>query len=116
MLTIEFERPTPKMALLTVKGKMLLGGDSERLEQIINQLLADGTRDFVVNLEELTHIDSTGIGRFIASYNKIMHIQGASLRMAAATGAVRAAFRVTKLDTIFPFFDTVEKAGKGEGI
>lgn len=98
------------MALITVSGKMMLGSDSERLEQIVGELLGDGVRDFVVDMAALTHIDSTGIGRFIASYNKIMHGGGESLRMAAASGAVRSAFKVTKLDTIFQFYETVDKA------
>lgn len=98
------------MVLITVSGKMLLGGDHLAVENLVSQLLAEGVRDFVFNLEGMTHIDSTGIGRFIASYNRVMTVDGASLRMAAATGAVRAAFRVTKLDTVFPFFESVAEA------
>jgi hypothetical protein len=35
------------------------------------------------------------------------------MRLAGATGAVRDAFRVTRLDTVFPFFDSVEAARQG---
>jgi len=110
MLTVEHTTIRPGMALITVSGKMLLGVDSLAVESLVSQLLAEGVRDFVFNLEGLTHIDSTGIGRFIASYNRVMAVEGASLRMAAATGTVRAAFRVTKLDTVFPFFESVAAA------
>lgn len=110
MLTVEHTTIRPGMELITVTGKMLLGVDSLTVENLVSQLLAGGVRDFIFNLEGLTHIDSTGIGRFIASYNRVMAVDGASLRMAAATGTVRAAFRVTKLDTVFPFFDTVSQA------
>ena len=110
MLKVEHAHVRPGMELITVSGKMLLGVESHTVENLISQLLEQGVRDFVFNLEGLTHIDSTGIGRFIASYNRVMAVDGASLRMAAATGTVRAAFRVTKLDTVFPFFDSVAQA------
>lgn len=98
------------MALIRLKGRMMLGWDSQRLETLVAELLAAGYRDLIFDLEGLTHIDSTGIGRFIASYNQVAAVPGASMRLAAATGPVRSAFRVTKLDTVFPFFDTVQKA------
>jgi len=110
MLTLLHELVNPGMALITVQGKMMLGADSQQVERLVSTLLAEGVRDFVFDLQGLTHIDSTGIGRFIASYNRIMTVPGTSMRMAAAAGAVRSAFRVTKLDTVFPFYETVAQA------
>lgn len=110
MFQIEYERAQQDMVVIHVRGRLMLGADSHQVEQLVARLLAEGVRDFVFNLEHLTHIDSTGIGRFIASYNLILQVEGASLRMAAAAGAVRAAFRVTKLDTVFPFFPDIAAA------
>ncbi len=110
MLTIEHTQIKPGMVLITVTGKLMLGTHSEQVEQLVSELLAQGYRDIVFDLSGLTHIDSTGIGRFIASFNRTMATEGASMRMACATGVVRSAFRITKLDTVFPFFDTVEQA------
>jgi anti-anti-sigma factor len=110
MLSVEHNEVRPGTVLITMKGRMMLGEDSGRVDTLVNTLLDSGYRQIVFDLEGLTHIDSTGIGRFIASYNRVMQVEGASLAMAKATGAVRSAFRVTKLDTVFPFFDTVEAA------
>jgi anti-sigma B factor antagonist len=110
MFQIEYERVKPGMVVVSVRGRLMLGVESHQVENLVERLLAEGERDFVFNLEGLTHIDSTGIGRFIASYNLILEVEGASLRMAAAAGSVRSAFRVTKLDTVFPFFDDVAQA------
>lgn len=88
---------------------MMLGAANLSVDMLVSTLLEQGVRHFVFDMRGVTHIDSTGIGRFIASYNKIM-VEGGSLRMAAAAGAVRAAFRVTHLDTVFPFFETLEQA------
>jgi anti-anti-sigma factor len=110
MLSIEHTIVNPSMVLITVKGKLMLGADGGQLERLVSQLLGEGVRHFVMDLSGLTHIDSTGIGRFIASYNLILPVAGSTLRMAAAGGAVRSAFKVTKLDTVFPFFDSVDAA------
>jgi anti-sigma B factor antagonist len=71
-----------------------------------------GGKHIVFDLSGVTHIDSTGIGRFIDAYSKIGKL-GGQIRMAGASGAVRDAFRVTRLDTVFPFFATVDDARKG---
>jgi anti-anti-sigma factor len=110
MLSVEHNEVRPGTVLIRMKGRMMLGEDSGRVDSLVHTLLDSGYRQIVFDLEGLTHIDSTGIGRFIASYNRVMQVEGASLAMAHATGAVRSAFRVTKLDTVFPFFDTVEAA------
>lgn len=109
MLTIAHSEVRPATALIAITGKLLLTADSHQVEALVGRLLEQGIRNVVFDLAGLTHIDSTGIGRFIASYRLVMAKQG-SLRMAAATKAVRSAFRVTRLDTVFPFFDSVEAA------
>jgi len=110
MLRVEHEVVRPGMVMIHVSGKMMLGSDSDQVERLVTSYLEQSVQDFVFDLEGLTHIDSTGIGRFIASYNRVAPVDGTTFRMAAATGAVRSAFRVTKLDTVFPFFDSVSEA------
>ncbi|MCX6625846.1 MAG: STAS domain-containing protein, partial [Acidobacteria bacterium] len=60
-------------------------------------------RNFVIDLSGVTHIDSTGIGRFIAGFNRVFQAKG-RLVMAGATGQVRDSFAVTRLDTVFRFY------------
>src|SRR5689334_3730809 len=108
MLTVEHKYLKPGMALITISGKMMLGAEGLQVDELVTFLLGQGYHNILFDLSGLTHIDSTGIGRFIASYNRTLQQKGASMRMAGATGAVRSAFRVTKLDTVFPFYETVE--------
>ena len=87
----------------------MLGPDGEEIPAMVERLLAGGTKTIVFDLAGLTVIDSTGIGRFIASYNKIAAV-GAEMRMAGATGHLFHSFHVSLLDQVFPFFDTVDAA------
>jgi len=92
----------------------MLGREGQELESTVNRLLAQGYRKFIFDLAGLTHIDSTGIGRCIASLNLIMQSKG-KLHMAAAPVPVREGFRVTRLDRVFRFFDDVAGAQSALG-
>lgn len=96
-------------AIVAVSGRLLLGPEGAELEALVGRLIAQGSRRFVFDFGELTHIDSTGIGRCIASLNQVMAASG-DLAIACAKGQVREGFRVTQLDRVFRFFDDVASA------
>lgn len=108
-LNIEHREIGPQQVLVALTGRLMLGPEGQELERVVNDLLARGYRRFVFDMSGVSHIDSTGIGRCIASLNKIMQA-GGKLHMAAAAGQVREGFRVTRLDRVFRFFDDVPAA------
>ncbi|MBS1831359.1 MAG: STAS domain-containing protein [Acidobacteria bacterium] len=99
----------PGVIVIALKGRLMLGPESADLETLVGTLLDQGIRKIIIDMEGVTHIDSTGIGRCIASLNKCMQ-KGAKLHMAGAGGQVREAFRVTRLDRMFKFFDQIPDA------
>ncbi len=103
-LQIAQEQPRPGVAVIALTGKVMLGANTSAIEELIAGLLAQGVRKIVVDLAGVTHIDSTGIGVFIAGLGKVTQAGGA-LVMAGASGVVREGFRVTRLDRVFRFYD-----------
>jgi anti-sigma B factor antagonist len=99
-------------AVVTLNGKLLLGSDTQRFAALVPELIATGHKNLIFDLRGVTHIDSTGIGRFIDTYTRLMKI-GGKMRLAGATGAVRDSFHVTRLDTVFSFYPSVESACQG---
>ena len=99
----------PGTVLAPLTGKLMLGHGGERIVSVVEELLRKGSRAFIFDLSGVSAIDSTGIGHFIASFNKIM-AAGGEMRMAGATGHVLESFRVSLLDTVFPFFPSVDAA------
>ncbi len=87
----------------------MLGPEGQELERTVNDLVAQNFRWFVFDMSGITHIDSTGIGRCISSYNRISQV-GGKLLLAGAAGQVRESFRVTRLDRVFRFVDDVPAA------
>lgn len=111
-LDVERQDVQQSTSVITLRGKLMLGEAAAQLETLVPQLLKSGRKNLVFDLSGLTHIDSTGIGRFIDAYGRLGQA-GGQMRLAGATGAVRDSFRVTRLDTIFRFFPTVEAAVEG---
>ncbi len=100
------------VVVITVSGRVMLGEESAKIEAMIEELLAAGKKLIVFDVSGVDHMDSTGIGRFISSLNKVMRA-GGKLGMANASKVVRDGFRITRLDTVFEFYDDVESACQG---
>src|SRR5215470_15765246 len=111
-LAIEQKDMHESTSVITLKGKLMLGEEAAQLEELVPELLKTGRKNLVFDLTGVTHIDSTGIGRFIDTYSRLMS-SGGQMRLAGASGAVRDSFRVTRLDTVFKFYATVEAACEG---
>ena len=111
-LEISHKEVTEGVVVVTLTGKLMLGSDGEEIPKIVDNCLSQGKKTFVFDLAGVTVIDSTGIGRFIASYNKIA-AAGGEMRMAGATGHLFQSFHVSLLDQVFPFYPTVDDAAKG---
>jgi anti-anti-sigma factor len=101
----------PGVVAIAIAGKVKMGPSSEPITQVVEEMLRQGKRLIVFDLSGVTSIDSTGIGRFISSYNKVL-ADGGQMRMAAASGHVFDAFHISLLDTVFRFYATVEDAAK----
>jgi anti-sigma B factor antagonist len=102
---------TPGTVAISIAGKLMVGGEGDRIVELVETGLRGGKRIFVFDLSGITVLDSTGVGHFIARFNKIM-AAGGQMRMAGATGHVFHTFHVSLLDQVFPFFPTVEEAAK----
>ncbi|MBZ5593127.1 MAG: STAS domain-containing protein [Acidobacteriia bacterium] len=111
MMEISHNEITPGVVVVTLAGKVMMGPESEQIVSLVDDLLRAGKRIIVFDFGGVTHIDSTGIGRFISSYHKI-GAAGADMRMAGAAGPLFQAFHVSLLDRVFKFYPDVEAACK----
>jgi anti-anti-sigma factor len=111
-MKIDQREIAPGTMLISIVGSVMLGSESERIMGLVDDLLRQGKRTIIFDLSGVTAIDSTGIGRFISSYNKIVPA-GGEMRMAGATSHILQAFHVTRLDTVFRFYPTLDEALTG---
>jgi anti-sigma B factor antagonist len=100
-LSIRHQETDSTSAVVILNGRLLLGAPCQELERMIADLLGGGCRQITFDIAGLSHIDSTGIGRFIDAYSKL-RAAGGTMHIKGAMGAVRDMFRVTRLDTVLP--------------
>lgn len=108
-MEITHQEVAPGTVVITLAGKLMLGQEGDQIVTLVERRLAAGDRKLIFELSGVTTIDSTGIGRFIAAFNKIM-AAGGEMRMAGATGHVMQSFRVSLLDKVFSFYPSLSQA------
>jgi anti-anti-sigma factor len=109
MLEITHTETKPGTVVVTLAGKVMMGADSEPIVTLIDGFVAAGKRMVIFDVSGVTRMDSTGVGRFIYCFNKIS-TAGGVMRMAGAVGHIFDIFHVSLLDTVIPFFPSLEEA------
>ncbi len=110
-MTISHHDLAPGVVAVTLSGRVTLGSSGEEIVFLTEELLRQGKRTIIFDLAGVAGLDSTGIGCFISSFNKIAAVRG-EMRMAGATKRILQVFHVSQLDTVFPFFATLEDAAR----
>ena len=97
----------PDITVVQVSGRLNLGNNLVGLEVLLKRLIEEGSRKLVVDLAELTYVDSAAIGMLITT-NGIMEQAGGTMRLAAAQGPVAKSFEVVHMERITPLDADVE--------
>jgi len=96
-------------AVIELSGRITMGEIIEEFRALWSQALESGAKHIVVNMAKVTFLDSSGIGMMIRCHSAVTQV-GGKLHLAGAAGAVRQAFKVTRLDNIFEFHDSETSA------
>lgn len=83
--------------------------NSDKLEQLIEQILADKKSKIVVDMKELTYMSSAGWGKFIGEIKRIRE-QGGDLKLARLTPEVYEIFNILEFYHILDEYPTIEDA------
>ncbi len=105
------ERDSDGVTVLDLSGRVTLGEESQQLRNKIREVLAEGKTRVVLNLANVRHIDSSGLGTLVSGYTSAQSL-GASVKLASLTNKIREQLNITKLVTVFDVYDTVEDAIK----
>ena len=109
-LAVEHQDVEKETAVITLRGKLMLGEAATQLENLVPELLKNGRKNLVFDLGGVTHIDSTGIGFLIAIYTSIVKEDGGKFVLASPNHRVREVLELTKLLTILPVYDSEAQA------
>jgi anti-sigma B factor antagonist len=102
-------RQVDSVSVVDLSGRITLGEGCSQLRELIRDLLAKGHKNILLNLGEVTYIDSSGIGELVSGFTAVSN-QGGHLKLLNLTKKVQDLLQITKLLTVFDVHDDEAKA------
>jgi len=102
-------RRVNSVTVVDVSGRITLGEGCTQLRELIREQLSKGHKNVLLNLADVTYIDSSGIGELVSAYTAVSH-QGGKLKLLGLTKKVHDLLQITKLYTVFDVHEDEAKA------
>jgi anti-sigma B factor antagonist len=96
------------IVILDIDGEIDLYNAPE-IKDTIKQQMDGGHKKIIINLENVSYIDSSGIGALISSLSNLKKI-GGGLKIMHVYDSVRKVFELTKLTSFFEIYDSEDEA------
>jgi anti-sigma B factor antagonist len=97
-------RQVDGITVVDLSGRITLGEGSVVLRDAVRDLLAKGEKKILLNLGNVTYIDSSGIGELVSAFTTVRN-QGGELKLLNLTKKVHDLLQITKLYTVFDVKD-----------
>lgn len=96
------------IVVVDLAGKINLGESNRQLHQAIRRLVAEGKQNIILNLANVTSIDSSGLGEIVAGFSTVK-AAGGSLKLIKMPQRLGDLMTITKLYTVFEIYETEEE-------
>ena len=97
-------RQVDGVTIVDLSGRITLGEGSVVLRDTIKDLLGKGQKKILLNLGDVSYIDSSGIGELVSAFTSVRN-QGGELKLLHLTKKVHDLLQITKLYTVFDVKD-----------
>jgi len=103
------EQELNDITVVSMKGEIVLGEESNAFREKIKELLMAGKKKIVLNVANVNYIDSTGVGVLVACFNSARS-HDAALKLANVWSRFREVLQMTRLLTVFDTYDSESAA------
>jgi len=100
--------------IVELSGKITIGSGDVKIRELIDEALAAGTKNIVLDLAGVSTIDSSGIGEMVACYTTVTKKSG-HLKLLRLSPKINDILQVTQLITVFEVFDDEAEAVRSFG-
>jgi anti-sigma B factor antagonist len=102
-------RKVDGIVVLELSGKLTIGEPVLLLRETLRTQSTEGERKYILNLGDVSYIDSSGLGELVSSYTTIRN-KGGDIKLLKLTTKTRDLLQMTKLLTVFDVYDDEAKA------
>src|ERR1700733_2496921 len=103
------------VSVIVLKGRIVLGEGSSTVRERIKTLVGNGKKKIVLNMANVTYIDSAGLGTLVAAHVSAKK-EGTALLLSDLGTKFHEVLQVTRLLTIFSVYDTEAEAISSFGV
>ncbi len=97
-------RDVAGVTVIDLSGRITLGEASVSLRSTVKSLLDSGVTSMVLNLAEVTYVDSSGLGELVSAYTTARG-KGCTVKLLNVQTKLRDLLQITKLYTVFETHD-----------
>ena len=97
------------VTVIEPQGKITIGMGDVALRDSVREALEAGSRDILINLKDVSTIDSSGIGELVSAYTTVTNRNG-RLKLLHLPPKVQDILQITQLVTVFETFDNEDEA------
>ena len=97
--------------VVSFKGKLRGGPDAQIFQDQISNYLSEGKKNIIVEMSDVKFVDSSGIGNIVRAFSTVKET-GGRLVLAGLTDKIQGVLSITKLNSIFDQYTSVDEASK----
>ena len=105
-------KETEGVSVVSFNGRIVLGFESAAFRECVKSLLSNGGRKIVLNMSNVTYIDSSGLGMLVGLHVSARS-QSAELHLSNLGGKFKDVLQLTRLFTVFNVYSTEVEAIRG---
>ena len=107
-------RESGSVVILDLDGRITLGETAASLRDTIRELLDSEQKNILLNLAEVSYIDSSGLGQLVGSFATVTS-RGGQLRLLNLQKKLQELMQITKLITVFETYTSEPAAIRSFG-
>lgn len=97
------------VTIVDLNGKITIGAGDIALRNAVHQAIDSGAKNVLINLREVTTIDSSGVGELVSAYTTATNRE-TRLKLVNLPDKVADILTITQLITVFDVYDSEEEA------
>ena len=103
------KRQVDSVTVIDMSGKIILGEETAQLRETVKKILSKGNDRILLNLSDVSYIDSSGLGQLVSCFATTSG-KGGQMKLLNLTNKVKEVLQITKLSTVFDIFEDESKA------
>jgi len=96
-------RHSGDVVIVDISGRVTVGDGAGVLRDVVKEVAAAGHKNVILNMKDLTYIDSAGLGEMVGACTSVRNL-GGDMRLASPQPRIVHLLEISKLSTIFAVF------------